>query len=245
MRVPAAAELVGTYDLTTTVSGGSQPVLGIGSVGVQDEELVVGLTAPPVSLRGTLAPDGTYAFEGHTTHSDAVTLVEGTARVEARGDVLRIDGTIEGVLGAQTFRMERPIGTSLASATGRYRVTFVTSPGGCGCETHADLDLTIADTGSGSGGTAEEIDAGGTVVGSLVDISVRISPGRRFDVTTSYGSSHSQHCTGSAPVFTCTLSLGGSLAAADEAASGVTFLLKDVFTFPVSNGTGTLRRTNE
>lgn len=119
VHVPAATELVGSYDLTTTRD--DHAAAGVARVGVTDDgELGLALSDPPVALHGRLQHDGTIAVTGETTNSDAISVIQGTASVQDVDGILRIGGTLDD---GSAFTLERASDADQSGASGRYRLT--------------------------------------------------------------------------------------------------------------------------
>lgn len=257
-RIPSADELAGTYDLTTTFEGSSQPVRGVASaVGGASGDFELTFSAPSAEARGTLQADGTTALDGMTLGSDAIEFVHGQARAEVRAGVLRISGTLDaGIQGRVVFTMERPLDADLSGMSGRYRVTFARSQSSCGCATAADLELTVAADGTGTAADASEIDSAGVAVGVLTRVSLRVSPSGRFVLSAGYRNPPLGSCTAAlaalghdvthledtgqpaaprpAPSVDegCVFLLHGTLPARIGASTSASFVLEDIRTFP-------------
>jgi hypothetical protein len=215
-RVPAATELVGSYDIGTTPPGASA---GVATVFVHDrvhedvlDELFLNLNAPAVSLHGALHADGTLPLEGMTTGSDAVLRIHGEARAEQRDATLRIAGTLNT---GMTFVMERPLDADQSRASGRYRLRLSPSPQPDHGDGTIELELRVQPNGVATAdGNGAERDAAGTPIGTVSNLSAVVAPSGRFTLTMQY-----DFVPGGACLFGqhCRLDVGGVLPrAADD-----------------------------
>jgi hypothetical protein len=180
-RVPAAAEIVGTYDVT-------KPEGGVGVIALGDE-LSVGLTHPAVELHGTLHPsDGVLELSGHTTSSDFLMPVTASGKIEVRDGVYRFMATLAGptVDGIEVV-MERPVGSDLSIAAGGYRFEFADGPSGCQCPSTIVFSAPIDASGSASlMEAADDVDAEGHVLASLPFAFLDLTPSGRFSFDAGY-----------------------------------------------------------
>jgi hypothetical protein len=240
-RIPSAAELAGTYDLTTKLQG-EEIAVGVGIAGeVVDGSgvLFVELTAPAASLQGPFKPDGTAQLEGTNLGSDAREFLAATVRAEERDGAYRITGKFTGPFEANTaFRMERAVGADLSGSSGHYRVTLASSPSDCRCETSILFDLTVPPSGEGFATATTESDGHGNVVGLVSRAGVDVSPSGRFTLSAHYALAETQMCLGASGAGQCTLTLAGILPRDATTSAPLTFLLQDELTTNVGFGAG-------
>jgi hypothetical protein len=244
-RIPSAAELAGTYDLTTTPDGDTP---SIGGVGLVSDDLHIELSAPYVSLHGLLGQEGTVALEGMTLGSDAITPLTGHASVEQRDDVYRVSGTIDamGPFGATTFVMERGVGADQRSKSGRYRATLPHGVGCLDCEGHIDFDIVVGFDGTGTAAGAPEFDQGRIAVGRTGTASVLVAPHGGFMLAAPYGEALNLRCGVSVSEFGgCRITLQGNLPDRGVASTTASLLVQDFMTFVVADGTATITRLDE
>jgi hypothetical protein len=135
--VPQAAELVGSYDLTTTRD--RRAAAGVARVAV-GADTSLELSDPPVALHGTPRDDGTMAVTGFTTHSDDVATLSGTASVERHDGVLRIAGSLDD---GSAFVADRPAGFDQSPTSGTYRFHFIGRVGNPDAEGTVDVELRV------------------------------------------------------------------------------------------------------
>jgi len=243
-RIPSAAELAGTYDLTVTPDEDTPPIDGVALV---SGNLDIELSTPYAGLGGPLEDDGTVALEGMTLGSDAIMLLSGEALAQVRDGVYRISGTITntGFAGPSTFVMERGVGADVRSESGRCRVTLSRSPQCLDCVSHIDLDLVVTAAGTGTAAGAFELDRGGTPLGQTGDAVVNVAPHGAFFLGAPYGDAGSLLCHGLVGIGPCRLSVRGTLPDRPGTSRDASFVIQDFFTFEVASGGATVVRLDD
>ncbi|MEO6029621.1 MAG: hypothetical protein ABIR79_22370, partial [Candidatus Binatia bacterium] len=190
-RVLEAADIVGTYDCTLTTPLDDSASVGIGWI-ADGDELYVQLTVPAVALQGALRRDGRLVLGGVTTGSDVVLPVSASGRVRAADGVYRIEVAIAGVSAgapdsAVEVVMERPIGSDLRHAHGRFRLDLV-GPRATGYEGPTTLEIVVPVDASGSAYLAATsmVAADERVIAQLRFALVDIAPSGRFHLEAEY-----------------------------------------------------------
>jgi hypothetical protein len=205
-RIPAAVDLIGSYDVAPREG---EPPAGIGTVMVQDE-VFVDLTAPPVTLHGRLAHDGTLPLSGMTATGDAVLPVDGTARASEADRTVRISGTLND---GSSFVMVRRLDDDQSRASARYRLHLVPSPQPVHGDGTIDVDVRIEPNGIATAETdGAERAAAGNQIAAVSNPAVRVAPSGRFlldlqyDFVAGSGCFFGAHCrvrvTGTLPAST-------------------------------------------
>jgi hypothetical protein len=208
-HVPSAAEIGGTYDLTTTVRGGTEPSRsGVGVVGVGDE-LHLELSEPLAALSGALERNGSLRLEGRTTGSDVIEPLQATARVRRIDDTYWITGTIQTL--DVDFAMSRPVGSDLQNASGRYRLTFSRSFGRHDGPSVIDLTADVSVGGSAKLAAGHEVDARGNELADLSFGMLDVAPSGRFHLETTYADPNGGCGAGPEGTGPCVLRVDGQL----------------------------------
>jgi hypothetical protein len=177
-RIPEPLELRGTYDLVATAPG-TAPVAGVGSVAVGEDDVLVQLSHPPVTMEGTVTLERGVEIAGFTAHSDVRAPVAATGTAVVAAGVLRI----RLVLSDQTeVSMERAVDADVSVAAGRFRLDFAgRSPGACA----ASLEIETPIERSGIGAVISRDDRSGAAA-RLEAASIDVAPSGRFALDATY-----------------------------------------------------------
>lgn len=244
-HVPAATELIGSYDVTTQAAGGSASSESVGAIDAGDSEVRLTLVEHgQLNVHGVLDNDGTVDLEGFGFASDVGFEVHGSARVEERAGMFRVTGTLQG-MGTFDFTMERPHAADLQAFRGRYRLRFPTSPSTCQCATTVEVFLDVAADGTATKSAGTEHDAAGTAVAAFQASPCLVSPQGRIFCTTPYETPPGDGC---APVVSgfgpCALTLTGKLSPPDNGSpSAAQFVLAEpMLNVPIGGGDLTIVR---
>jgi hypothetical protein len=166
-----AAEFTGIYDVDAT-GGGFSPAYAIATVagdtvGVTIELQLDGHTS--LSLSGPVDDAGVAELSGQGIFQDDMVIAPtGSATLSTSDGVQRIAGSVQTGSFAATFELERPVAGTSEGFAGTYRFTFVPSPGGCGCDSRADLTLEVEPDGIAESTTAaDETEEVGTLQGTF------------------------------------------------------------------------------
>lgn len=241
-RIPSAAELAGTYDLTTKFDDQGSGATGIGVV---SGDLFLELTVPFVGLNGLLGKSGAVDLEGMNLGSDAIEFVTGHAQVDERAGFFRVFGRLEGgaFTNQLTFSMRRPVDADLTAASGRYHVVFESASSQCACERSVDLDIGLTKGGTGSAdGPVDIVRENGERDATLRSISVIVSPTARLKISAHYGDAAPPCGAQVLPGGPCTLSVTGTLPDKPGTSTSASAILQDGLTFQIGSDAVTITR---